>query len=239
MKEQELLELLANQENDERKIPPALTALVEGRLSPHQVQELEREAENDPQLAQLIQAFRPLESEQEDQIVQALVAQGKVESPGAKVIKLFTYLTPILAAAAVAFWVSLPANSTLPGYGVETNNGSQQFRSADASQRLKYHPEDELEFILRPEKPVSEMVLPLAFLEQDGRFSPLELPFQVSEEGSVRIHGQAQALFGSKKGAMTLYIVVLPQKASLQDASWQSVSKISPKSIKKLQFELL
>ncbi len=193
MKDEELFSALRDHVRDERKDDAAIERALRGET-----------ADLDPVLAA---AAKPLGEEAVDRIAARVGASHTLRTvPLRRRITVAAVPLALAAAMLLAVGVGSRGGPELPGYAV-TATGEQTMRGESApSSTLRLGTAEEARFtvVARPQHPVGARVTGYAFAVRAGVVGPLDADVQVSEEGSVRVTGQALAL----DGASELRIVV-------------------------------
>jgi hypothetical protein len=128
----------------------------------------------------------------------------------------------LAAAAAFALWVGAAGrDAPLPAYEVAVSGPPSALRAVPAPQhgpRIELTAASPFEVVFRPDEDVKGPVAAEAFLVEGERVRAWDAPIEVSSEGAVRIAGAADALFGGRRGAIDVLVIVarpgaLPQAA--------------------------
>jgi hypothetical protein len=220
MKEDDLLQALSEVAREENTASPReekLAALSLGTLDPSELEELEREAENDEELARELAAHRPLGISERGQIADRVLSLAQPKSAPRVIPGPARWFTPTrvgmalagFAAAAAIVLVMNSAPEPLPGYELALSGGVQELRGAnDPAGAIVLAPSSKLSIVLRPGTRVEGAVVAHAFELVDGAPRSIAVEAQVSSEGAVRIEAAPAALFGEGRGQRRLLLVV-------------------------------
>jgi hypothetical protein len=205
MDERELLDALARVAREDREVVEFLEALGRGEQVPPPAVAADG-------LRQASRACRTLDFETREQIVERALHQAATpEAPpsGPRPLRLVpiqgrtsprwrrhAWLSAAIAAAAVLLWVRSPSAPPLPGYELTISGGARGTRShsAEAVGDLVLPPGSQFEIVLRPLTRAQGAVAVRVVLVRPQAVRPLDLPADISQEGSVRILGTADEI---------------------------------------------
>lgn len=188
-------------------------ALSAGSLSSEALARLRARALDDEELAARLEAFRPLDPELKERLVQTAVRGGaapeSTPAAGRRGRSTWAWVgaASLAVAAALLLFVRLPAptESLAPAMTSELSRGARSERgeTQDRVAVPSFHPETAFRWNLRPEqaRPGVEVV---PFLEVAGVRGAWNPPVQIGARGGVLISGPARALFGDLAGAVTV-----------------------------------
>jgi hypothetical protein len=121
----------------------------------------------------------------------------------------------LAAAAALALVVrGASPGAPLPPYEVAISGPTSPLRGAPGTAALSPHesitlaPASPLEIVLRPDQDVRGPVTAGAFLVAGATVRAWDAPIEVSQDGAVRIAGEADRLFAGKRGDVDVIVVV-------------------------------
>ena len=119
---------------------------------------------------------------------------------------------PLVALAAAAVLVLLPAGPRLPPYAIEITAGSRTIRSGSSEPRAEVRVTlgqgERFAAVLRPATPVAEEVAAKGWLVSGGEGAPWSPTIRVSDSGAVRLTGGVDTLFAGRVGVSELVVVV-------------------------------
>ena len=198
--------------------------LAEGTLSPDERQALEREAEADPDVRELLALYAPLGEAQLARFEEAARdAHGHERDAasaapsravgaarrawGARIALLGGSLA---AAAALLLWLRMPPPLPVAAYDVVVASADVGARAEGArpAPGPVVQTGTTFELVARPAVAERGPLAARAFLERDGVVTSWDAPIELSSEGVVRITGDTEALFGARRGAVTILLAV-------------------------------
>jgi hypothetical protein len=199
--------------------------LTAGTLSAEERAALEREALEDPAAGEMLAMYAPLDEAAfarfEDAARSALgppeATRGERPAARAKVVgprsgwarRLVFAAAPLAAAAALVLWLRAPS-APLGAYDVVVTTADDAMRSTEAplpGPSRAHQTGRTFELVASPAGG-GGAVEAHAFLERDGAVTPWAPPMQVSPQGTVRIAGDTDALFGTRAGAVTVLLAI-------------------------------
>lgn len=190
--------------------------LLRGELSPEEVRQLERLAENDPDTAMLLSAHRPLGEDARARIVshleQHLATPAKPQAQKADVLtrerwrpRAYAFAGALALAAGIALLVTHRGGpELLPPYVLDVSGASLSRGPADPARSagacmLHASARGSFELLARTEHPGAGEIAAHAFLVHDGAAVPWTGALEVSASGSVRIADSTQRLVGASE----------------------------------------
>jgi len=117
----------------------------------------------------------------------------------------------VAAAAAVLAVALLGGPSALPDYALELGEGSQRMMGSSEGappRRLRVDPGALLELRLRPSSAVEGKVTAQLYLARGGALTPVAVPLERDEQGSLRLAGVVGRELTLPAGAQTLWVQV-------------------------------
>lgn len=212
MKDEELLAAVGDRVRSDRAQDTRWEAVARGEATEAELAELERRAKDDPEIAAMLEACRPLGDAAEARIAERLGEPKVVPITAAKkkagaAARVAILAGPIALAAAVLLHVTVGQRAggpDLPGYGVSATSEQAMRGPAAAASSLRIGGGADARFTIlaRPERAAAERVVAYAFAVPDAPGadpSPLDAKIEVAPEGSVRITGAAHALRGARE----------------------------------------
>jgi hypothetical protein len=205
-----LTELAKQRREDDSSADPRWERLARGELSPAEDAELRAQAERDPEVALLYEAYRPLSADVKAKIVAHITSpatsQVTTEAKQSKgnVVSLRTWrrvaviALPLAAAAAFLVWTNRPQpdvtaslDARYPTYALEASGGDRAQRSTHDTPAgpITLQRGSTLDLVLRPSTPSGAPVTVRAFLVQGADARAWTPPMQRSPDGAVRIAG--------------------------------------------------
>lgn len=183
-------------------------ALARGELSPAQVAEIEREAADDPETAELLELYRPIDAEARARIVERLAPPAPTPIPLWK--RVPWVVVPVAAAAALMIWLMQPARlAPLPEYRALAEGGQSIERAGPAAEGpLVLGPDSVLTLVLRPATDVAGNVEARFFVGEGDALSEVPLRAERATAGSLRVQAKASEVFGARRGDLRLVAVV-------------------------------
>jgi hypothetical protein len=179
-----------------------------GAASPEEIAELERRAADEPEVARMLEATRPLGDDAASRIASYVAPSGRADTrvvaldarrarPLAR--RIATYAGPLALAAALMVYVTASGRdggALLPEYAVTATGEATMRGPAEPTARLRIGREaaSTFEIGLRPATEVAEPLVAYAFALGDGEPSPLDAQVEVAASGAVRVRGAARAL---------------------------------------------
>lgn len=114
----------------------------------------------------------------------------------------------IAAAAAAVLFLTPASRLPLPSFESSLSGGERVFRSESAAQAVQLRADSNLEWVLRPEQPVSGTLVVHTFYQRAGHdIEHWKVTPDISEQGSVRIRGRVADL--QLPGGMLKLIAVI------------------------------
>lgn len=222
MKEDDVLARVRDHVRSERADDASLEAVARGETATPAVLELERRSGEDPEVAALLAASRPLGAAGEERIAAHLApraAPAKAEPAKVKpraiakpnvaffARRAVVVAGPLALAAAVVLWglagrKGEAGRALLPDYAVSASSDQAMRGPADtaASTRLRLRPGDApFEILVRPATAAGGKVVAYAFAIGEGEPNPIEAKVEVAPEGSIRVRGRSRALEGARE----------------------------------------
>jgi len=198
---------------------PVWDRLAKGELPAEEHARLRERASADPEIAQLYEAFRPLDGSVKATI--AARAEASLRRPRVVRLRRVALVAGPLAAAAVLLLVlRLPRPrsgdvlAAVPEYSLDLTGGDRTTRSGEPmpapapGTAVDLHRGSHLEIVLRPATAVKQTVAVHAFLVQGDVARPWDVPMERSADGAVRVSGQAGSLLGVPPGSWDLVFTV-------------------------------
>jgi hypothetical protein len=191
MSASELMDKLAEIIRDERLVEE-LQRMAAGRLSPGEVEELERRAEGDPALREAIALCTPVSPDFHQRLADAArasLAAKPVVARRARRARVAWILAGAAAAAAVLLVPRRggpPGAFELPEYRASIS-GVDEYRAPTAGVRLRAG--GPIRILLRPAVRVGEPVEAWFFLARADRIEPIALAVETDPSGAVRATG--------------------------------------------------
>lgn len=185
-----------------------LERLVNGTLTEPERAQLEREALEDPGLAEALQLFTPASKGEMDRLVAAATAAA---APSVRRLGMRWAALPLGAlAAAAAALLLLTGPDALPPMSVTVVAGDHAVRGtmSDVPGPRIVAADSEITLSLRPEVAVEGSLAVALFSVREGQAHPVDFPIQTSADGAVRLRGPAGRLSGVESGAATIVLVV-------------------------------
>jgi len=218
-------EELALLQDDARLRDAGLQRLVEGTLPADELQELQRRAQHDPELAEALKLFALPSAAQDQAMPDAVVATLSFASAGQhdlarararRSVRGLTMWAPALAvAAAVAIFVvvgrNAPPGEALPAYSVTVQGGEAPVRgAAPSTESLRLMQDAPVETILRPQTTVAYPVAVSGYARfpSDGPWVPLTVSFEIGQTGAMRLAANVSSLLPDRKGTGVLVFVI-------------------------------
>ncbi len=218
-------EELALLQDDARLCDAGLQRLVEGTLSANELQDLQRRAQQDPELAEALKLFAPPPAAQDQALADAVVAALSSASAGQhdlarararRSARVLTIWAPALAVAAVvAIFVvvgqNAPPGEALPPYSVVVQGGEARVRgAAPSTEPLRLTPDAPLEILLRPQTTVAYPVAVAGYARfpSDGPWVPLTVNFEKGQTGAMRLVANVSSLLPNRAGHGVLVFVI-------------------------------
>jgi hypothetical protein len=224
MSPDDLLGDLARAEREEQaSADPRWEKLARGELSPSEVAKIRAEAEQDPEVALLFEAYRPLSDATKAQIAERVLPRGvKSSATGARVLpwrRAAWVALPLAAAAGLAVWIGRSSPEPVamttagaPDYVLSVTGGDRAQRSnaPRGAGLVELQGDSKLELVVRPSAPVSGPVTVRAFLVQGGVARAWAPRMDHSSDGVVRVTGTAAELLGGAPGTWDVAFAVGP-----------------------------
>jgi hypothetical protein len=127
--------------------------------------------------------------------------------------------TVLAAAAALVIWLRVSGGPELPGYTMSMNAGRQAVRGTAAAPdgaQASFGKRSTILITLRPDRPVHDPLDLQAYVVRGSDVRKVSLPFEVSEDGSVRIRGTRKQLFEDVPDGTWEVVLVVGRPGTLQ-----------------------
>ena len=140
------------------------------------------------------------------------ISDGTTAKPRGRLVFLFA---PLAAAAAVLVYLGMRPAGDLPQYAVTLSSSVQTDRAAAPVQtdEVVLQPDAWFEMVARPAQPTAELSAHAVIL-RDGTKLVFNGDVDVSEEGAVRLSGQARNVFPETVGTYEIVLTITRRGAS-------------------------
>ncbi len=234
-----LLEQLGRLARAQAEADDPFERLALGRLTPDELEALEREARSNPDVALKLELFRPLGGAVVDRTLEVLstsrpaTPQQPPIATGSARRRWGLFVGATLALAASLWLIVRPAQVEWPAYSLAVT-GEQTTRGSEPAPQVRLGAGSTLRLVARPATSVVGQVPAYAFVQREGQVQVWSAPIQRAPGGSVKIEGPVDLLLPDAPGKLTLVLVLGPRSAPSADTVQVWLSHSPPAGIQVL-----